>query len=511
MRLRRMASSTPAATVRPLSERRDGSTCRPRGSTSPTLTPAWTGTPSASRPRRSPAMGALTGVPSTSPTGCPARTRSPIRHRPRKMPVRGARSTLLSAYPATGLGTEVSGAARPRQITRPRLAPRCVSTTAWTFTPATKPGPRPMTVAAWSIRVSRARLAMRPSTTASGCSSARLAPSGSTATGTKPPVFQAPRIPDTGTSRPAVSSTAAVPLTTASARHTRRRTASGASRSSTATWKPARNSRRAAAEPSSPPPRIRTGPAGLDPIEGRLAADLQTPGQLHLHRGDRGRRHRMPDRDHLGQHADRDLFRARRADLDAERAVDLGQVLQRRAGLLEGRDEMHELGPAPEKPHEAKPLAHHRAQRLGVALVAPRDHDRIGVGAEGHLPGGGREVFDHQKVHVREALAVGELDPVIGDLHAEARRRGHAGQRLGHVPGAEEAQGRSPLDGLDEHLHPAATDQPVLAGLVRRQVVRGHLGLAGFDGLARAPRHLGLDAATADRADDPPVGVDEHL
>src|SRR6266480_4004119 len=80
MRLRRIASSTPAATARPLSERRDGSTCRPRGSTSPTLTPAWTGTPSASRPRRSPAMGALTRVPSTSPTVSPGRTSSPIRH-----------------------------------------------------------------------------------------------------------------------------------------------------------------------------------------------------------------------------------------------------------------------------------------------------------------------------------------------------------------------------------------------------------------------------------------------
>src|SRR5206468_7260986 len=128
-------------------------------------------------------------------------------------------------------------------------------------------------------------------------------------------------------SRPAVSSTTAAPLKTASARHTRRRTARGASRSSTATSKPARNTRRAAAEASSPPPRIRTGPAGRGriAIEGRLAADLQAPGQLHLHGGNGGGRHRAADRDHLGENADRDLLRAHRADLDAERAVDLGQ------------------------------------------------------------------------------------------------------------------------------------------------------------------------------------------
>ena len=42
---------------------------------------------------------------------------------------------------------------------------------------------------------------------------------------------------------------------------------------------------------------------------------------------------------------------------------------------------MDELGPAGQEAHEAEPLAEHGLQRLGVALVAARDHDGVGVGA----------------------------------------------------------------------------------------------------------------------------------
>src|SRR5437773_1003826 len=229
----------------------------------------------------------------------------------------------------------VSSSAAPVHRTRPRSGPRCVSTTAWTSLAATKPGPRPTTSGASSIRVPSLRLAILASTTTAGRSRASDEPSGSTTTGTN---LRSSRTDETWsrtTRRPGTPSTSAGPARTASAKATLRRTAKGHSLSSTATGKPERKSRRAAAEAISPPPRTTTRPgrcAGRA-IGKRLPADLEAARQLHLHGANGGRVHPAADRDHLGQDADRDLFRGKGANLDAERAVHAGQVRRGNAPL----------------------------------------------------------------------------------------------------------------------------------------------------------------------------------
>src|SRR2546428_101198 len=213
----------------------------------------------------------------------------------------------------------VSSSAAPVHRTRPRSGPRCVSTTAWTSLAATKPGPRPTTSGASSIRVPRLRLAILASTTTAGRSRASDEPSGSTTTGTNLRSSRTDGTWSRTTRRPGTPSTSAGPARTASAKATLRRTARGCSLSRTATRNPHRKSRRAAAEAISPPPRTTTssGRGTRALIARTLPADLETARQLHLHGAYGGGIHPAADRDHLRQEAHPELFPALRAHLHA--------------------------------------------------------------------------------------------------------------------------------------------------------------------------------------------------
>src|SRR5438128_11960905 len=294
----------------------------------------------------------------------------------------------------------VSSSAAPVHRTRPRSGPRCVSTTAWTSLAATKPGPRPTTSRASSIRVPRLRLAILASTTTAGRSRASDEPSGSTTTGTNLRSSRTDGTWSRTTRRPGTPSTSAGPARTASAKATLRRTARGCSLSRTATRNPHRKSRRAAAEAISPPPRTTTssGRGTRALIARTLPADLETARQLHLHGAYGGGIHPAADRDHLGQDAHRDLFRALGADLDAQRRVHPRQLRRGHAPLLEVREDVDHLGPAAEQAHEAQVASEHGLQGLGVALVAAGHHHGVGVAAQRHAGRGLGEGVHHDGV-----------------------------------------------------------------------------------------------------------------
>ena len=83
---RRIASSTPAPTLRELSEMAKHSSLTPQGSTSPHFIPAVTVVPSGSRPRSTPPMAAVMGISPTVARICPAETLSPMTLRQRMTP-----------------------------------------------------------------------------------------------------------------------------------------------------------------------------------------------------------------------------------------------------------------------------------------------------------------------------------------------------------------------------------------------------------------------------------------
>ena len=83
-------------------------------------------------------------------------------------------------------GMLVFGSGEPLRMTRPSVCPRIVSIAAWQSRPAQKPGPTPMTTGASLILVPRFRFARIASTSASGRSQRRHAPSGSGRTGIFP-------------------------------------------------------------------------------------------------------------------------------------------------------------------------------------------------------------------------------------------------------------------------------------------------------------------------------------
>ena len=115
-----------------------------------------------------------------------------------------------------------------------------------------------------------------------------------------------------------------------------------------------------------------------------------------------------------------------------------------------------------------------------VAPVPARDHHRVGLRPQRHLPRGGRDVVHDHEVGLGEALAVGELHAVVGHLDPEPRHLRHARQRLGHVSGAVRVSGGvclvkvSPSEGKD----PSA---------MQRLLVTGGCGYLGREVVRRAP------------------------
>ena len=151
----------------------------------------------------------------------------------------------------------VLGRAGPSQITRPRVCPRMVSTTAWQSAPAVNPGPTAMTAGASVMRVPRFFLARMASTSTSGRRVSRHRHWGSARTGISPPV-RMDSTWDSDAARAVTSSTVVWPRRMAWEKQTVRRMAVGRSRSVMTTEKPARYSRRAIPEAISPAPRMRT-------------------------------------------------------------------------------------------------------------------------------------------------------------------------------------------------------------------------------------------------------------
>ena len=127
-------------------------------------------------------------------------------------------------------GTPVLGAADPAVITRPRLWPRWVSTTAWQSTPAVNPGPRATTTGASVMAVPVLRLARMASTRPSKAISRAMSPAGSASTGISPAESRAGMSP-AAARRAVMPSTAAVPSYMHWQKDTVRRTAAPVARS----------------------------------------------------------------------------------------------------------------------------------------------------------------------------------------------------------------------------------------------------------------------------------------
>jgi hypothetical protein len=79
------------------------------------------------------------------------------------------------------------------------------------------------------------------------------------------------------------------------------------------------------------------------------------------------------------------------------------------------------------------------------------------------------------------------------------------------MAGAEDDKLRRRLDRLDEHLHLPSADQSALLGEVVRQLVLHEDRLVRAQRLPRLAERIALVAAAADRANHPPVGMDQHL
>ena len=170
--------------------------------------------------------------------------------------------------------------------------------------------------------------------------------------------------------------------------------------------------------------------------------------------------------------------------------VDRARSRRGDAALLEGGGDVDELGPAGQQAHEAQALAEHGLQRVGVALVAAGDHDRVGVAPERHLRRRRGEVVHDDEVGVGEArrgsrTSRGRPPPPPGSPPPwpSAPAAGPRGRR-------RRGTGRRALDGLDEDLHAAAADEAVLARLVGGQLV-------ATPAAAGAPRSPGARARSS--------------
>src|SRR5581483_10891379 len=154
--------------------------CQSPGCTPASFSPAGTAMSSCTRPRRLPAIGAYSGVPSSQPSASPAATTSPIVRSVRHRPAHAAR-TYSSARLPGARDRGAWGRAVPSVMICPRSGPGQVSTTKSTCSPARRSGPRPTTSAAsprWRSDGSPRR--MRASTTSAGLTAATSGASGPT-------------------------------------------------------------------------------------------------------------------------------------------------------------------------------------------------------------------------------------------------------------------------------------------------------------------------------------------
>ena len=112
---------------------------------------------------------------------------------------------------------------------------------------------------------------------------------------------------------------------------------------------------------------------------------------------------------------------------------------------------------------------------------------------------------------LRKALAVGEGVAVVDHDGGEAGQRGHFGEALGNVAGAEDEGVRHGQHGFHEDIELAAADQAVVVGGVLSQVEGEVLGLFRFDDLPGGIPDFGFHAAAADGARHGPVLAHQQL
>ena len=175
--------------------------------------------------------------------------------------------------------------------------------------------------------------------------------------------------------------------------------------------------------------------------------------------------------------------------------------------LVDPRD----LGAAPDEAEVAQLDRRERPQRFEVVRVAPRDDDGVRVRRQMRPRNPCGNVVDDDFLGGREALRVGELLAIVHDPHAEPDFVRSPREVEPDVARADDVQIRRRLDRLDVDVHLPAADQPRLLREIVGQLVVQQLRPAVGDRLARLPERVVLVAAAADRADDAPVGEDEHL
>src|SRR4051794_37042525 len=123
----------------------------------------------------------------------------------------------------------------------------------------------------------------------------------------------------------------------------------------------------------------------------------------------------------------------------------------------------------------------------------------------------GRDIFGDHLGGVREALTAGKLLAVVDDVNLEANLLRHYRKLVTDVAGADDVELGRWFDRLDVDAHLASADQSRLLREVIVQLVVHELRLPVRDGFASLPERIVLVTAAADRADQPPVGEDQHL